>query len=177
LKKEEARLNRPRYGGKEKDMSDQKEKDTPDQKETDVSDQKETDASDQKEKDISDDLIVEFSCPGVGKNSLAMCTKAGGMPVNSIVSINGTTDLQNIVQFERSGRVYEIRLKYSPGYYDYVVEVDAQGPRGGTGSGHLKFTDASNDTYNLSIYSSTRSVHTVRYNSKKPNITLINWSG
>jgi hypothetical protein len=161
LKKEEARLNRPRYGGKEKDMSDQKEKDMSDQKET----------------DISDDRIVEFSCSKKGKDSFAMCAEAGGMPANCKVSINSTTELQDIVKFERGGRVYGIRLKYSPGVYDYVLEVDAKGPRGGTDSGHLQFTDVSNDTYNLSIYSSSRSDHTVRYNSKRPNIRKIRWYG
>jgi hypothetical protein len=158
LKKEEARLNRSRYGGKEKGMSDQKEKDMPDQAEIDLSNRK-----------------VDFSC--LNGEHFATCREAEGMPVNSIVTINGEEDLSGIVQFDHGGRVYGIRLKGSPGFYDYVVEVDAKGPHGiGTGSGHLKFTDASNDTYELSIYSSTRSDHTVRYNSDKPNIKLIKWS-
>ena len=62
-------------------------------------------------------------------------------------------------------------------FHDYVVNVDAQGPSGfGSGSIYLAFTDQSGDTYYLSIYSSTRSVHTVRYNSEKPSITNIYWS-
>jgi hypothetical protein len=147
LKKAEARLNRPRYGGKEKDMSDMKDK------------------------------IVEFSCPSPGQNSCATCKVAGGMPADSIVSINGTTDLENIIQFNDDGKVYGIRLKGSPGYYDFVLEVDAEGPHGAfSGSGHLTFTDASKDTYHLGIYSSSHSDHTVRYNSDKPNITLIEWN-
>jgi hypothetical protein len=122
------------------------------------------------------DQTVDFNCSSVGENSAAVCKAAEGMPVNSVVSINGTTDLSGIVQFNDKGKVYEIRLKGSPGFYDFVLEVDAEGPHGPfSGSGHLKFTDASKDSYELGIYSSTRSVHTVRYNSGKPNITLIEW--
>jgi hypothetical protein len=57
------------------------------------------------------------------------------------------------------------------------VNVDAQGPSGfGSGSMYLAFTDQTGDTYKLSIYSSTRSIHTVRYNSEKPAIFKIQWS-
>ena len=41
---------------------------------------------------------------------------------------------------------------------------------------YLHFTDETGDRYALSIYSSSRSVHTVRYNSQKPAIVKIEWS-
>lgn len=110
-----------------------------------------------------------------GQNSSAVSEY--GLAVNQVVELNGNTDLSGCVQANDDACVYGIRLAGSPGIYDYVVEVDAQGPRGfGSGSMYLAFTDQSGDTYKLSIYSSTRSVHTVRYNSEQPNIMKIQWS-
>ena len=96
--------------------------------------------------------------------------------VNSELRIDGHEDLSSTIVFNDGGCVYGIRLMGNPGFYDYTVEVDAKGPSGAfSGSGHLYFTDESGDTYALSIYSSTRSTHTVRYNSDKPNIVKIEW--
>ena len=98
------------------------------------------------------------------------------MTVNSALVIDGQEDLSNIIVFNGDGCVYGITLTGSPGYYDYVVNVDAKGPKGAfSGSGHLRFTDESNDYYDLSIYSSTRSTHTVRYNSDRPKIKKVEW--
>lgn len=118
--------------------------------------------------------ISNFTAEKIGENSSAICK--GGMTVNSEVAINGQSSLYDIIKFNDHGCVYGITLTGSPGIYDYVINVDAQGPSGfGTGSGYLAFTDQSGDTYKLSIYSSTRSVHTVRYNSKSPEIVKIVW--
>lgn len=117
---------------------------------------------------------VEFTTDKRGQNSRAECPQ--GMGVNSQVAILGDTNLSGTIQFNDAGCVYGITLTGSPGIYDYVVNVDAQGPKGvGSGSGYLAFTDRSGDTYKLSLYSSTRSVHTVRYNSKQPEIVKIRW--
>lgn len=119
--------------------------------------------------------VSDFIAQNVGVNSSAECKD--GMAVNSEVSINGSSNLYNIIRFNDNGCVYGITLTGSPGAYDYVINVDAQGPKGfGSGSGYLAFTDKSGDTYKLSIYSSTRSVHTVRYNSHQPEIVKIEWN-
>lgn len=119
--------------------------------------------------------ISDFIAGKIGENSTA--ERRDGMTVNSEVSINGSSNLYDIIRFNNNGCVYAITLTGSPGAYDYVINVDAQGPKGfGSGSGHLAFTDKSGDTYKLSIYSSTRSVHTVRYNSQKPEIVKIDWN-
>ncbi|MFT3875444.1 MAG: hypothetical protein QM708_03295 [Propioniciclava sp.] len=100
-----------------------------------------------------------------------------GLQPNEQASIQGNTDLTTCIRSNDGGRVYSIILTGSPGVYDYVVNVDAEGPRGfGSGSMYLAFTDEDNETYYLSIYSSTRSVHTVRYNSDTPAIKAIHWS-
>ena len=110
-----------------------------------------------------------------GQPRSAASTK--GLQINETASLNGNTDLSTCMRGNDGARVYGITLTGSPGIYDYVVNVDAQGPSGfGSGSMYFAFTDESGDTYYLSIYSSTRSVHTVRYNSKQPAIKKIWWS-
>ncbi len=110
-----------------------------------------------------------------GENSFA--ASQYGLELNTPMCINGNTDLNSCVRANDGGCVYGITVTGSPGIYDYVVNVDAQGPKGWkSGSMYLAFTDQTGDTYKLSIYSSTRSVHTVRYNSKAPLIIKFRWS-
>jgi len=110
-----------------------------------------------------------------GENSYA--TSDVGLQPNETMEINGNTDLSTCVIANDDAKVYGIKLTGSPGIYDYVVNVDAVGPSGfGSGSMYLAFTDETGDKYHLSIYSSTRSVHTVRYNSKKPAIVKVEWN-
>ena len=110
-----------------------------------------------------------------GNNSEAVCDV--GLQVNQQVELNGNADLSPCMTANDGACVYGITLTGSPGIYDFVVNVDAQGPSGFlSGSMYLAFTDQSGDTYKLSIYSSYRSVHTVRYNSEKPAIMKMQWS-
>lgn len=110
-----------------------------------------------------------------GENSSA--ESQYGLQVNQQVRLNGNADLSPCVQANDEACVYGITLTGSPGIYDYVVNVDAQGPRGfGSGSMYLAFKDETGDVYYLSIYSSHRSVHTVRYNSENPAIVAFRWS-
>ena len=116
--------------------------------------------------------IFEGTC---GQNSFA--TSEEGLQVNSSVQLNGSTDLSNCMQANDNACVYGITLTQSPGSYDYVLMVDAQGPKGiGSGAMHLYFTDKTGDVYSLEIDSSTRSTHTVRYNSNNPAIIEIKWN-
>jgi hypothetical protein len=124
--------------------------------------------------------ITDFigACGEGTKEGAPMSVKSTkGLQGNEQASVNGNTDLSTCLKANGGGCVYGITLTGSPGVYDYVVNVDAQGPSGfGSGSMYLAFTDESNDTYYLFIYSSHRSVHTVRYNSNKPAIKTIWWS-
>jgi hypothetical protein len=118
--------------------------------------------------------IAAFTGP-CGENSSA--TSGSHLQPNQQVQLNGNIDLSTCMRSNGGGCVYGITLTGSPGIYDYVVNVDAQGPTGfGSGSMYLHFTDETGDRYALSIYSSSRSVHTVRYNSQKPAIVKIEWS-
>jgi hypothetical protein len=110
-----------------------------------------------------------------GNNNSA--TSTHGLQVNQQVRLNDNSDLSSCVTANDGACVYGITLTGSPGIYDYVVNVDGQGPRGiGSGSMYLAFKDETGDVYYLSIYSSSRSVHTVRYNSDKPAIFAFRWS-
>jgi hypothetical protein len=112
---------------------------------------------------------------GCGENSSAGLVNSVNIPYT--VAINGNVDLSGCVIANDNGKVFGITVTGSPGIYDYVVNVDAQGPEGiGSGYMYLAFTDETDDTYELKIYSSYRSVHTVRYNSQSPIIKQIQWS-
>jgi hypothetical protein len=128
--------------------------------------------------EMSNYPITEFQgeCGEGQKNSPKSAVSVKGLQPNEQASLNGNTDLSTCMRGNDNACVYGITLTGSPGIYDYVVNVDAQGPSGfGSGSLYLAFTDESNDTYFLQIYSSHRSVHTVRYNSQNPAIKKIWW--
>lgn len=116
-------------------------------------------------------------CGQGGKDAPRLAKADHPLQVNQQVLVNDNSDLSNCVVADDGGCVYGITLTGSPGIYDFVINVDAQGPSGfGSGSMYLAFQDETEDVYYLSIYSSHRSVHTVRYNSKNPAIKAFKWS-
>ncbi len=119
-----------------------------------------------------------FNCEHPGENCYAIKEQGSeGLREGQQLTINGNSDLSGIIQFNDNGCVFGIRLVSNPGLYDYKLDVDARGPKGfGSGNGYLEFTDASGDKYSLKIYSSTRSEHTLCYNSKEPNIVKVEWN-
>lgn len=118
---------------------------------------------------------TNFKASGAGENQEAEAPPPGLQPGQSM-EIDGNIDLSPYMKFNGGGQVYHISLQQSPGIYDYVVLVDAEGPHGAfSGGGHLAFTDLTGDTYHLYIYSSRRQTHTVRYNSDDPGIVKVAW--
>ncbi|SDS02107.1 hypothetical protein SAMN04489860_0613 [Paraoerskovia marina] len=114
----------------------------------------------------------EGSC---GENSSA--TAGHPLQLNQEVRLNGNTDLSSCITGNDSACVHGITLTGSPGFYDHVLNVDAEGPHAVFGGSlYLAFTDETGDRYRLMIYSSKRSVHTVRFDSEKPGIKKIEWS-
>jgi hypothetical protein len=90
--------------------------------------------------------IFSGSC---GNNSFA--TSDRGLQNNSAVQLNGNTDLSSCITANDGACVYGITLTGSPGIYDYVLNVDAQGPSGfGSGSMYLYLTDGTGDRYSRS---------------------------
>lgn len=126
-------------------------------------------------KDLASYPTTEFSCAKPGDNSSAKA-KAAAMEAEGVMAINGATDLSKIVTGNSGACVHGVTLVRSPGIYAYRLQVDAQGPKGmGSGSLHLVFEDETGDRYKLFIFSSSRSTHTVSYNSRKPGIRKMEW--
>ena len=104
---------------------------------------------------------------------------------DQLTSINGT-ELKDIITFNDGGYIDSFYTKYvgndcdcgcpSP-IYDYKIYANGRGPKGLTsGSGHLHFTDESDDTYDLSLWLHAEQTHDVSYNSKQPTIVKISWN-
>jgi hypothetical protein len=114
-----------------------------------------------------------------GENSEA--TSQQGLKVNEEVEINGSTDLSKCIIGNSGACVYSIvKTGKGPGNeevgYDYLIAVDGKGPKGyGSGSLTLAFHDESPDIYHLTLTSSTRKMHYLRYNSRRPDIKKITW--
>jgi hypothetical protein len=93
--------------------------------------------------------------------------------------------LSEIITFKHGGYISSFYYHYvgdrldddgCPPIYDYSVVVAGRGPKGLlNGEGHLYFTDKTNDTYSLSIWSHLYYDHTVDYNSDDHEIVKISW--
>lgn len=124
-------------------------------------------------------LLVDMAFNSESTSGLKQIASEQGLQPHDQVSVNGSTDLSACLVGNDNARVFGINMKTQDGgrMYDDVINADARGPEGfGSGSLYLAFTDESGDTYCLSIYSSSRSTHTLKYNSNKPAIKRIFWS-
>ena len=104
-----------------------------------------------------------------------------------LTSINGVA-LKDIIKFNDGGYIDQFYAEDSftfTGYasdiidymYPYIIYVHGRGPEGfGSGSGHLHFTDKTNDTYDLSIWRHAEAWHYVKYNSDNSTIVKISWN-
>lgn len=123
----------------------------------------------------ADVSVGNFTSSDCGKNN-GTATSTTGLAPGQQVAINGNTDLSSCIVGPHNGAVYGITLVPDSGFYNYQINVLAQGPTGAFNSMYLHFTDESGDTYKLWIYSSRKQNHTVAYDSDKPNIVKITWS-
>lgn len=120
---------------------------------------------------------VDFSgnCGEASGSNPNSAQAASGMQPFQTATVNGSP-VSNCIVGNDGATVYGITLTTIAGFYNYQIAVDGQGPSGAfSGSFYLAFTDQSGDTYYLSLFSSTREVHTVDYNSSLPNIVKIWW--
>ncbi len=121
--------------------------------------------------------VCDFTCLMPGENAAAVSVV--GLEYGAAVSINRSEDLSQTIRFNGGGCVYSIALEAATSIspFEYCLRVDAQGPGGRTsGGGYLYFMDVSGDTYSLEVFSSKRKEHTLRYNSRRPQIIAIVWS-
>ena len=107
-------------------------------------------------------------------------TAADALYVGQTLTINGNSDLSDVIRFNDDGCVYSIRLikNLSLGDYNYEIEVKAHGPNGLSAvPGYLRFTDKTGDTYWLKIPNSDKKmILVVDYNSEDPRIIKVEWS-
>ena len=93
--------------------------------------------------------------------------------------------LSEIITFKHGGYISSFYSAYQgdilmndddPPVWKYYICVKGCGPKGLlNGEGHLHFTDKTNETYNLSVWSSCYIEHHVCYNSDSPEIVTISW--
>lgn len=112
-------------------------------------------------------------------DKFAICDLDDGMAVGQHVMINKTKEIDKYIYRSHEGKVFSIVLMKDGSFgYEYVLCVYAQGPATGWFSDaglKLYFIDGAGDKYSLDIVSTTKKVHTLRYNSDKPNIKCITW--
>jgi hypothetical protein len=119
---------------------------------------------------------VPFDTADCGETSGETSPISGALNPGDQVEINGKPDLSSCLVGNSQACVYAIALTATSGPFAYTLNVIAQGPHGwGSGSLYLYFTDETDDTYSLSIWSSAKQQHTVQYNSDKPGIVKIAW--
>lgn len=101
----------------------------------------------------------------------------GLLQAHQQLELDGTTDLSAHIAAHGGACVFGVRLALTNGGdYAYCLEVDAQGASGAFGGGlHLRFRDESGRWYCLYVYTGTRMLHVLRYNSHRPNITHVEW--
>ena len=106
---------------------------------------------------------------------------------NPLTEIAGVP-LKEIITFDDGGYIDKFYTEYScspsgtvADIIDYIVpytiRVHGRGPGGfGSGTGYLHFTDKTNDTYDLKLWSSITRWHYVGYNSSDATIVKIAWN-
>lgn len=125
---------------------------------------------------LGDGPPVDFTgnC-GEAANAPNVAESSGMQPLQT-ATVNGRP-VSDCVVGNNGAIIYGIGLSRTAGSNEYIVTVDGHGPLGMfSGSMNLAFTDEAGRTYSLSLYSSRRSQHTMRYSSDKPNIVKIWWS-
>lgn len=124
--------------------------------------------------------LYTFTTNDAGKTT---GTAFGNMPLGgtngllpSQVSINGTTDLSQIILGNNNGCVTSIVYEHFDGIArSSVISVYGQGPKGiGSGSIDMTFV-TSEDTHTLSLTSSSPACHTDKFQDPN-NITKITWA-
>ena len=100
----------------------------------------------------------------------------GSLFPGDTVEIDGSTDLSRVIVGAKGARVHSIRMDTTNAFYDFMIVVDGQGPKGlRAGTLHLTLVDEGGAEYRLGLFLSDRRRHTVRYDSDLPGITEIRW--
>jgi hypothetical protein len=119
-----------------------------------------------------------FTTADAGKVTGTARATGGSLFQGESLSINGSTDLSQVVVGNSGARVYSIRLDRSslPGVF-YTLFIDGQGPAGlGSGSMYVYLEDEGGFTEYKQFYSREHHTLTIDYNGTKAGIRRISWS-
>lgn len=121
---------------------------------------------------------AEFTTIDAGKVTGTARATGGSLFQGESVSVNGSTDLSQVVVGNSGARVYSIRLDRSvlPGVF-YTLFIEGQGPAGLTsGSMYVYIEDEGGFIDSKRFFSSEHHTLTVDYNGFKAGIRRISWS-
>ena len=103
-------------------------------------------------------------------------TEVAGVPLSEIITFNDGGYIDQFYQ-ETSTGFNGDGGDVITAIYPHTVRVHGRGPSGFfSGSGYLHFTDKTDDTYNLSLFSSITRWHYVRFDSDSSDIVKIAWN-
>ncbi len=106
---------------------------------------------------------------------------------NPLTEIAGIP-LKEIITFKNGGYIDKFYTEYLDNpccdisdiivyLIPHIIRVHGRGPSGlGSGNGYLHFTDKTNDTYDLKIWTSSEKWHYVGYDSDDSAIVKISWN-
>jgi hypothetical protein len=102
-------------------------------------------------------------------------TATGDLPIDCLMSINGSVDLSNCVVGPSGAYVQSIQYKSRGGIRHGEIIVYGAGPSG-TGSGrlHLVFESSAGEEHTLSLFSSSPGEHTDRFEDTS-DLVSVSW--
>ena len=117
---------------------------------------------------------IEMSCNFTDHYPL---TQINGVALKDIITFNDGGYIDTFYTTSNTIGTSGLRKLVIENTYPYKIFVHGCGPEGlFNGAGYLHFTDQTNDTYDLSIWSSSETWHCVRYKSDHHMITRISWN-
>ncbi|MGI8808046.1 MAG: eCIS core domain-containing protein [Acidimicrobiales bacterium] len=122
--------------------------------------------------------VTEFKTDHAGRVTATAHAVDGALFQDEVVSINGSTDLRNVIVGNSRACVYGIWLTRSsiPGVY-YTLNIDGQGPAGvGSGSMYVYIEDEGGFTEYKQFFARDHHTLTIDYNGTKAGIKRISWS-
>ncbi|MDQ3896509.1 MAG: hypothetical protein M3326_04510, partial [Actinomycetota bacterium] len=121
---------------------------------------------------------AEFNTADAGKVRGRALAVSGSLFQDESVSINGSTDLSNVIVGNSGARVYSMKLERSiiPGVF-YTLSITGKGPSGvGSGSMYVYIEDEGGFTDSKMFWSSQLHTLTIDFNGTKAGIKRISWS-
>jgi hypothetical protein len=122
--------------------------------------------------------VCEFTTSDAGKVIGTARAQIGSLFQDEYVSIEGSTDLRNVIKGNSGACVYSIWLTRSsyPGVF-YTLHIEGQGPAGvGSGSMYIYIEDEGGFKEYKTFFWRHHNTLTIDYSGTKAGIKRISWS-